>query len=122
MDATADGGEAPNDGLLMTGIDWQVFTDRVDTILNAPMESDDPCRAAALTSGLSIGGVHFAVVRATVADIEAASVSAGDDHGGFALRLAALPYRLRLLVLENKGWATPARQVTDEVVRRISTC
>ena len=70
---------------------------------------------AELTDGLSLRDLRFTLVRVGIADIDAVGV----EGNGFALKLAALPWRLVLMVLSDKQDAAAMRQMTEDQVAAV---
>ena len=98
------------------GVDWPGFAAAAGVILRHAAE--DPEAAAPLaahTEGLSLGALRFALLRVGLADIDATGTAESD----FVLKLAALPWRLLVVVLGDKRDAARLREVTDELADRI---
>ena len=95
-------------------VDWAGFSAAADAILNSDHDNTDPERAQTIAAGLVLGDMHFALVRVELADLDAAGVGVNRF-----MRLAILPYRLRLLVLSEKGLSNQVRRAVDAVVVRV---
>ena len=95
-------------------VDWPGFAAAAGVILrHDPDSAAEPL--AAHTDGLQLGALRFTLLRAGLADIDAMGTMEND----FALKLAALPWRLLVVALASKHDARRLRAVTDELAARL---
>ena len=93
--------------------DWPQIASTVLSMLQRT--EDEETALAELTDGLSLRDLRFTLVRVGIADIDAVGV----EGNGFALKLAALPWRLVLMVLSDKQDAATMRQMTADQVAAV---
>jgi hypothetical protein len=95
-------------------VDWSGFADAARAVLrHDPEVSAEPL--AAHTDGVQLGALRFTVLRNGPADIDAM----GTPENEFALKVAALPWRLLIVALAYKQDARHLRSVTEDLASRL---
>lgn len=106
-------GELDDDGVAAP-VDWSGFADAASAVLrHDPEVSAEPL--AAHTEGMQLGTLRFSVLRSGPADIDAM----GTPENEFALKVAALPWRLLIVALADKQDARQLRAVTENLASRL---
>lgn len=95
-------------------VDWSSFAAAASAILrHDPEVCAEPL--AAHTDGVRLGMLRFTVLRSGPADIDAL----GTPENEFALKVAALPWRLLIVALAYKQDARHLRAVTEQLASRL---